>query len=98
MDYYGKSFGSLRTIRGLYMEIIITEADNTHRSINGGSPWNVPAGHGSANIDNAIAKFEKENYEANERKLQAVRNNEIRSEKPYQPPAGRLGESIPRPS
>lgn len=72
--------------------------DILHRSINTGSPWNVPAGHGSANIDHAIAKFEKENYEANERKLQALKNNEIKSEKPYQPPAGRFGELIPRPS
>lgn len=53
--------------------------------MNTGSPFNVPAGHGSGNIDAAIAKFEKQNYEENERKVQNLRDNNIRGEKPLQP-------------
>lgn len=85
-------------MRSKAMGLVAMAADSNYRVINGGSPWNVPAGHGSANIDQVIAKYQKENYEANERKHKALQNNEIRSEKPYQPPAGRFGESIPRPS
>lgn len=54
--------------------------------MNVGSPFNVPAGHGSANIDKAIAKFEKEAYEDNERRLQALREDKIQGEKPYRGP------------
>jgi len=54
--------------------------------LNTGSPWNVPAGHGCANVDQAIAKYQKENYETNEKKLQALRENNIKAEKPYDAP------------
>ena len=56
------------------------------RALNTGAPWNVPAGHGG-NIDYAIARFEKENYEAQAKKLQNLKNGNIPSEKPYTPPA-----------
>ncbi|TKX25576.1 NADH-ubiquinone oxidoreductase-like protein 3 [Elsinoe australis] len=65
--------------RSRYVEMRFPEAMNT------GSPFNVPAGHGSGNIDAAIAKFEKQNYEENERKVQNLRDNNIRGEKPLQP-------------
>jgi hypothetical protein len=42
----------------------------------------VPAGHGSANIDALIAKYEKESYEENEKKLQQVRDNKVPVEQP----------------
>ena len=64
----------------------------SRRHINQGSPWNVHAGHGSANIDKVIAKYEKENFEEHERKLEALRNNDIKAEKPYQPPVGKLAQ------
>ncbi|KAK3670546.1 hypothetical protein LTR78_009514 [Recurvomyces mirabilis] len=56
-------------------------------AFNIGSPWNVPAGQGSANIDHVIAKYEKEAYEANEKKLQQVRVNAVPIEQP-------LGETL----
>lgn len=51
----------------------------------------MPAGHG-ANIDHAIAKYQKEAYEDQERKLKALRENNIPDEKPYQRPAGSLAQ------
>ncbi|PNS18553.1 hypothetical protein CAC42_5092 [Sphaceloma murrayae] len=62
--------------RSRYVELRFPEAMNT------GSPFNVPAGQGSGNIDAAIAKYEKLNYEENERKHQALRDNNIKAEKP----------------
>ncbi|KAK0925028.1 hypothetical protein LTR91_004218 [Friedmanniomyces endolithicus] len=47
-----------------------------------GSPYNVPAGQGSANLDHVIAKFERESYADNERKLQQLRDNKVPSEQP----------------
>lgn len=60
--------------------------------MNSGSPWNVPAGQGSANIDHAIAKFEKEAYEEQEKKLQALRDNNVRAEQTYERPSGSFGQ------
>lgn len=42
----------------------------------------MPAGHGGANLDHLIAKYEKEAFEQNERKLQEVRENRVPREKP----------------
>ena len=53
-----------------------------YRQFNFGSPWNVPAGHGSANVDHVIAKYEKEAFEDNERKMQQVRENKVPAEQP----------------
>jgi hypothetical protein len=36
-------------------------------------------------MDKVIEKYQKLAYEENERKLEALRNNEIKSEQPYQP-------------
>jgi hypothetical protein len=52
------------------------------RQFNGGSPWNVPAGHGSANVDAVIEKYRKEAYEQNELRLQQMRDNQIPAEQP----------------
>ena len=60
--------------------------------MNSGSPYNVPAGHGSANIDREIAKYQQEAYDENDRKLQALRDNNIKAEKPYQAPASNLAQ------
>ncbi|CAK4032039.1 Hypothetical predicted protein [Lecanosticta acicola] len=51
---------------------------------NAGSPWNVPAGHGSADLSELIAKYEKEAYAENEKKLQQLKENKIPAEQPYQ--------------
>lgn len=53
------------------------------------SPWNVPAGHGGANLDHLIAKYEKEAFEQNERKLQEVKENRVPREQPVTPFAKR---------
>ncbi|KAF1346884.1 hypothetical protein BDV97DRAFT_299932 [Delphinella strobiligena] len=50
--------------------------------LNTGAPWNVPAGS-RANVDHAIAKYEKENFAENEKKLQQLRDNDVPAEKPY---------------
>lgn len=55
-----------------------------YRQFNVGAPWNVPAGHGSANIDAVIAKYEKEAYEENERKLKQLRENKVPCEQPFE--------------
>ncbi|KAK4997933.1 hypothetical protein LTR66_002743 [Elasticomyces elasticus] len=55
---------------------------------NTGSPWNVPAGQGGANLEELIAKYEKEAFEAEEKKHQALKDGTIRREMPYTPPAG----------
>jgi hypothetical protein len=56
-----------------------------YRQLNGGSPWNVPAGHGSANIDEAIQKYQKEAYAAQEKKLQQIKDNKVPVEQPFEP-------------
>ena len=59
-------------------------ANQTRRIFNTGSPWNVPAGHGSANLDTLIAKYEKEAYEENDRKLKQLRDNNVPVEKEFE--------------
>jgi hypothetical protein len=49
--------------------------------MNVGSPYNVPAGS-QVNMDKVIAKYQQMAYEDNERKHEALRNNEIKSEQP----------------
>jgi hypothetical protein len=41
-----------------------------YRLLNSGSPWNVPAGQGRANLDHLIAHYEKQNAEEEARKLE----------------------------
>lgn len=53
-----------------------------YRSLNGGSPWNVHAGHGSADLSELVAKYEKEAFEDNKRKLQQLRDNKVPVEQP----------------
>ncbi|CZT17296.1 related to NADH-ubiquinone oxidoreductase 17.8 kDa subunit [Ramularia collo-cygni] len=70
--------------------LFIHEANNTTRHVdlrypeqfNHGSPWNVPAGQGSANLDVLIAKYEKEAFAAQEEKLQQLRENRVPAEQP----------------
>ncbi|KAF2173208.1 hypothetical protein M409DRAFT_62782 [Zasmidium cellare ATCC 36951] len=72
--------------------IFLNESNNTLRRVdirfpeifNTGSPWNVPAGHGSANLDHLIAKYEKEAYEENDRKLKQLRDNNVPAEKEFE--------------
>ncbi|GAB1744134.1 hypothetical protein NU219Hw_g1291t1 [Hortaea werneckii] len=64
-----------------------------HRQFNIGSPFNVPAGHGGGNLDQVIAKYEKESFEENEKKLQQLRENNVPCEKPFEP----LAKSPPAP-
>jgi len=47
-----------------------------------GAPHNVPAGH-YADMSQVIAKFEKEAYEANAKKLQQIKDNAVPSEHPF---------------
>ncbi|GAM90936.1 hypothetical protein ANO11243_089830 [Dothideomycetidae sp. 11243] len=54
-------------------------------ALNNASPYNVPAGHGHTNIDEAIAKYEKRNFEENAKRMQDLKDGNIRSEKPYDP-------------
>lgn len=51
--------------------------------MNVGSPYNVVAGS-QVNMDKVIEKYKKIAYEDNERKLEALRNNEIKSEQPFE--------------
>lgn len=51
-----------------------------NRQFNHGSPWNVPAGQGSVNLDVLIAKYEKEAYEAQAEKLKQLKENRLPAE------------------
>lgn len=51
--------------------------------MNVGSPYNVPAGS-QVNMDKVIQKFKQEAYEDNERKLETLRNDQIKSEQPIE--------------
>ena len=55
------------------------------RQFNHGSPWNVPAGQGSANIDKVIAKYEQEAFSENEKKVQQLKENNVPAEQPFEP-------------
>jgi hypothetical protein len=50
--------------------------------MNVGSPFNVQAGS-QVQMEKVIEKYKKLAYEDNERKLEALRNNQIRSEQPF---------------
>ncbi|KAG9514105.1 hypothetical protein KCU99_g7463, partial [Aureobasidium melanogenum] len=50
--------------------------------LNTGAPHNVPAGH-YADMSQVIAKYEKEAYEANAKKLQQIKDNAVPSEHPF---------------
>jgi hypothetical protein len=52
------------------------------RIMNVGSPFNVQAGS-QVQMEKVIEKYKKLAYEDNERKLEALRNNQIRSEQPF---------------
>lgn len=54
---------------------------NGVRIMNVGSPYNVPAGS-QVNMTQVIEKYKKLANEDNERKLEALRNNQIKSEQP----------------
>ncbi len=51
--------------------------------MNNGSPYNVPAGS-QVQMEAVIEKYKKIAYEDNERKLEALANDEIKSEQPFQ--------------
>jgi hypothetical protein len=51
--------------------------------MNHGSPWNVPAGQGSVNLDAVIAKYEKEANAAQQKKLQQLRENRVPVEQEF---------------
>ncbi|KAF2662850.1 hypothetical protein K491DRAFT_584270 [Lophiostoma macrostomum CBS 122681] len=55
--------------------------------MNQGSPYNVPAGS-QVNMDKVIAKFQKEAYEDNERKLQELREGRLKAEEPIEEMVG----------
>lgn len=55
------------------------------RQFNGGAPWNVPAGSCYANIEQVVQKYQKEANEAQERKLQQLRENKVPVEQPLEP-------------
>jgi len=52
--------------------------------VNASSPYNVPAGHGSANMDKLIAKYQKQAFEENEKKHQQIKDNKVPVEQPYE--------------
>lgn len=52
------------------------------RMMNNGSPYNVPAGS-QVPMTSVIEKYQKLAYEDNERKLEALANDEIKSEQPF---------------
>lgn len=68
--------------------------DFGNRQFNTGSPWNVPAGHGSVNIDKVIAKYQKEAFEENERKMEQLQADRV----PAEQPVDRLIRRAPAPS
>lgn len=43
------------------------------RLFNTGSPWNIPAGQGGANLDKLIAHYERKNFEEEEKKVRTLR-------------------------
>ena len=57
------------------------------RGLNTGSPWNVPASS-SVDLSEVIAKYEKENYAANEEKLRQLREDDVPAEKPLDSTGG----------
>jgi len=45
---------------------------------NGGSPYNVPAGHGHANVDQIIEKYDRENRESHEKRMKALQSGQLK--------------------
>lgn len=60
------------------------EANISCRLMNVGSPYNVPAGS-QVSMEKVIEKYKKIAYEENERKLEALRTNQVPSEQPLKP-------------
>lgn len=60
----------------------IANMDVIYRIMNQSSPWNVPAGNGSANMDAVIAKYRDEAFAQNEEKLKQVQENRVPREQP----------------
>lgn len=51
--------------------------------MNVGSPYNVPAGS-QVSMEKVIEKYKRIAYEENEAKLEALRNNQVKSEQPLE--------------
>ncbi|KAL1302425.1 hypothetical protein AAFC00_002818 [Neodothiora populina] len=92
---WAKKWQELNIIRSQTLEqagadrnLFVNSASTRHvelkfpETFNSGSPWNVPAGS-RANIDHAIAKYEKENYEQNAKKLQQLQDGTIPIEQDF---------------
>ena len=45
----------------------------SHRAINGGSPYNVPAGHGSMNLEKVVAKYQQDFHNEEAAKLERLK-------------------------
>jgi len=43
-----------------------------YRAINGGSPYNVPAGHGSMNLEKVVAKYQQDFHNEEAAKLERL--------------------------
>jgi hypothetical protein len=54
--------------------------------MNVGSPYNVPAGS-TVNLDKVIAKYEKEHYEDQAKKLKQLLDGTLPAEQPAENPA-----------
>ncbi|KAK3063281.1 hypothetical protein LTS18_001686 [Coniosporium uncinatum] len=65
-------------------QLFLNSKGSTHvelkfpETFNVGSPYNVPAGHGGANIERVVAHYEKLAYEENARKLQAMKDGTLK--------------------
>ncbi|OCL10644.1 hypothetical protein AOQ84DRAFT_387355 [Glonium stellatum] len=72
--------------------LFVNSAPNYHAELrfpdmmNVGSPYNVPAGSG-VNLGKVIAKYEKEYYEEQAKKLEQLRNGSLPAEQPFEGPA-----------
>lgn len=55
------------------------------RQFNTGSPWNVPAGSGYTNIDQVVEKYQRESDEAQQTRLQQLKENKVPREQPLEP-------------
>lgn len=56
-----------------------------NRQLNSSAPWNVPAGQGYTNIDSVVEKYQKEANEAQEKKMQQLKENKVPAEQPLEP-------------
>lgn len=46
---------------------------NANRAINGGSPYNVPAGHGSANLEHLVAMYKEKFHKEEAEKIEKLK-------------------------